>query len=82
MMNNNCEKTVSNGTQFFELMTEFELIDFLRIPQVSSATDHHNVIKNLIRFRDLPRVRICNKLLFPKRAIMEWIEKETVKEKT
>ena len=81
-MNNNCEKTVSNGTQFFELMTEFELIDFLRIPQVSSATDHHNVIKNLIRFRDLPRVRICNKLLFPKRAIMEWIEKETVKEKT
>ncbi len=60
-----------------ELMTEPEVIRFLRIPEVSNSKDHHNVIEHLKRFRNLPRVRICNKALYPKRAILEWIEKET-----
>ena len=62
-----------------DLMTEAEVIEFLRSPEISTATDHHNVIKNLIRFRDLPRIQICKKLLFPKEAVLEWINNETVK---
>ena len=60
-----------------ELLTEDELIQFLRIPQISNSKDHHNVIEHLKRYRDLPRIRICNKVLYPTQAIREWIEKET-----
>lgn len=62
----------------YDLMTEEELVQFLRIPEVSKATDHSNVIKNLIRMRDLPRVVICNKLLYPRQAVLEWIKNETI----
>ena len=64
---------------FCDLMTESELIKFLRIPEVSTAKDYHNVVKNLIRFRDLPRIQICKKLLFPKQAVLDWINKETIR---
>ena len=64
-----------NGYQ--DLLTEQELIHYLRIPTISNSQSHHNVIKNLIRMRDLPRISICNKLLFPKQAILEWIKNET-----
>ena len=40
------------------LLTEEELIQLLRIPEISSSTDPHNVILNLIRIRDLPRIHI------------------------
>ena len=77
---NNSEMTTSSERGlFYELMTEEELISFLRIPEVSTSKDYHNVIKNLIRYRDLPRIKICHKLLFPKEAVLEWINKETVK---
>jgi hypothetical protein len=66
-------------TNLPDLLTIDEVIQVLRITQVSTSSDHHNVIKNLIRFRDLPRIQICNKLLFPKKAVLEWVEKETVK---
>ncbi len=56
-----------------ELMTEEELIHFLRIPEVSKAENHHNVIENLKRMRDLPRVHICGKPLYPIQAVREWI---------
>ena len=65
-------------TNLPDLLTTEEVIQVLRIPQLSTATDHHNVIKNLIRMRDLPRIQICNKLLFPKKAVLDWIEKETI----
>ena len=58
-------------------MTEAELIEFLRIPEVSTAKNHHNAIENLKRTRDLPRVHICGKPLYPLQAIRQWIEKET-----
>jgi hypothetical protein len=51
------------------------------LPEVSNSQSHHNVIKNLIRMRDLPRIQICNKLLFPKKAILEWINIQTFPKK-
>jgi hypothetical protein len=46
-----------------ELLTEEELIVFLRIPKISKSQDYHNVIENLKRMHDLPRIHICGKLL-------------------
>jgi hypothetical protein len=60
-----------------ELMTEEELIVFLRIPLISKAHNYNNVIEHLKRYRDLPRIRICNKVLYPTQAIQQWIERET-----
>ena len=62
---------------FYELMTEQELLEFLRISEISKSSNHHNVIEHLKRYRDLPRIHICNKTLYPKKAILEWVEKET-----
>jgi len=61
-----------------ELLTEHELALFLRIAEISSSRDHHNVIEHLKRYRNLPRIRICNKVLYPTQAIRRWIEQETV----
>ena len=61
-----------------ELLTEDELIVFLRIPEVSKSKDYHNVTENLKRMHDLPRVHICGKPLYPLEAIREWIRKKTV----
>jgi len=60
-----------------EIMTEAELVHFLRIPEISSSKDHHNVIEHLKRVRNLPRIHICHKALYPRKAILEWVEKET-----
>jgi hypothetical protein len=62
---------------FPELLTEEELVLFLRIAEVSNSRDHHNVIEHLKRYRDLPRIHICNKVLYPMQAIRKWIDKET-----
>ena len=59
-----------------ELMTESELIQFLRIPEISGSTNYHNVIENLKRVRGLPRIHICRKALYPKKAILEWVERQ------
>ncbi|MCJ7776960.1 MAG: hypothetical protein MUP16_01420 [Sedimentisphaerales bacterium] len=64
-----------------ELLTEEELIIFLRIPEVSKSTDYHNVIENLKRMHDLPRIHICGKPLYPREAIKEWIKEKTTKRK-
>jgi hypothetical protein len=60
-----------------ELMTESEVIHFLRIPEISNSSNYHNVIEHLKRVRRLPRIHICRKALYPKKAILEWVEKET-----
>ncbi len=60
----------------FELMTESEVIQFLRIPEISNSKDYHNVIENLKRVRGLPRIHICWKALYPKKAVLEWVEKQ------
>lgn len=69
--------TNNNNNLYQELMTIDEVVEFLRIPTITTSNNHHNVNKNLIRMRDLPRIQICNKLLFPKKAILEWIQNET-----
>ncbi|MBN1125078.1 MAG: hypothetical protein JXA82_08720 [Sedimentisphaerales bacterium] len=53
------------------------MIDFLRIREISSSKDPHNVIEHLKRMRGLPRLSICNKVLYPLEAVRQWIEKET-----
>lgn len=72
---------LSNGngglTVWPELLTEGELIVFLRIPEVSKSHDFHNVIENLKRMHDLPRIHICGKPLYPLEEIREWIKKKT-----
>jgi len=60
-----------------ELLTEAEVIDFLRIPEISNSRNYHNVIEHLKKFRGLPRIHICRRALYPKKAILEWMEKET-----
>lgn len=62
------------------LMTEDELIRFLRIPAVSKAEDYHNVIENLKRMHDLPCIHICKQPLYPLEAIRKWIEDKLLKE--
>ena len=61
-----------------ELMTEAELIEYLRIPEISTAKDYANVIYNLKRMRNLPRVHICNKPLYPKQAIDKWLQENVL----
>jgi len=77
-MKDNRNELLSNRMPLFDVFTEKELILFLRIPEVSAAANYSNVVKNLIRNRNLPRIEICNKLLFPRQAILKWIENETI----
>ena len=56
-----------------ELMTEDELIVYLRIPEVSKSKDYHNVIENLKRMHHLPCIHICKKPLYPLAAVRQWI---------
>ena len=64
-----------------DLMTEDELVVYLRIPEVSKSKDYHNVVENLKRMHQLPRIRICGKPLYPKEAIREWIKGKTTNAK-
>jgi hypothetical protein len=68
---------LGNSEPTSELMTEAEVIHFLRIPEISNSKDYHNVIEHLKRIRGLPRIHICRKALYPRKAILEWVEKET-----
>ncbi len=64
-----------------ELMTEDEVIRFLRIPEVSNSGNYHNVIENLKRMHGLPRIHICGKPLYPRQAISDWIKEKTTNSK-
>ena len=81
MESKNAVKLSSNLdlTKLPDILNIDELIQVLRIPHVSTAKNYHNVVKNLIRFRDLPRIQICKKILFPKHAIIEWINSQTIR---
>ena len=75
------QKVLPDGNGGFvpcpELMTEQELILFLRIPEISKATNHSHVIANLKRMRDLPRIHLCGKTLYPTQEITKWITEQT-----
>lgn len=67
---------------FPELMTENELVHFLRIPDVSRGADPHNVVTNLKRFHGLPRIHIhiSREPLFPLGAVRHWVQDKLVRE--
>ncbi|TET12118.1 MAG: hypothetical protein E3J86_01065 [Candidatus Thorarchaeota archaeon] len=73
---NPCEHAPARSSSNSELMTEAEVIHFLRIPEINNSKDYHNVIEHLKRIRGLPRIHICRKALYPRKAILEWVEKE------
>ena len=64
-----------------DLLTEEDLIEFLRIPEVSNATNYHNVIENLKRMHGLPRIHLCGKPLYPTEAVKKWVEEKIIFEK-
>ncbi len=73
--------TENNNNLYPDLLTEEELIKFLRIPSVSKAQDYHNVIAHLKRIHDLPCIHICRQPLYPIEALRKWIEEKTILEK-
>ena len=64
-----------------ELLTENELIQYLRIPEVSQAKDFRNTVYNLKRMHNLPCIHICGQPLYPREAIDAWIRSRTEKRK-
>ena len=64
-----------------ELMTEAELIAFLRIPEISKSKDYHYVIENLKRMHDLPCIHISKQALYPRWAVLKWAEEKLEKER-
>jgi hypothetical protein len=56
------------------VMTEEELIRFLRIPEISNAKNHRHVIENLKRKHGLPRIYICGKAVYLTDAVKAWLE--------
>jgi hypothetical protein len=71
---------MENGNSYQELMTEEELVSFLRIPLLTKAKDHGNVIDNLKRMHGLPCIHICKKPLYPLDAVRRWIAEKLEKE--
>jgi len=69
-----------NQTGFPELMTETELMCFLRIPDVSHTANHHHVVENLKRFHQLPCIHISRQPLYPLVAVRKWVEEKLAKE--
>jgi len=66
---------------FRELMTQSELIEYLRIPEVSKADNYDNVIGNLKRMHDLPCIHICKQPLYPIDAVRKWVAEKAEKER-
>jgi hypothetical protein len=56
------------------VMTEEELIRFLRISEISNARNHRNVIENLKRTHGLPRIHLCGKAVYLTDAVKAWLE--------
>lgn len=63
------------------LLTEKELVQLLRVPEVSKSTDYHNVIDQLKRFHDLPCIHICRQPLYPLADVLEWLREKVQKER-
>jgi len=53
------------------VMTEEELIRFLRIPEITNATDYKHVIENLKRAHGLPRIHLCGKTVYSTDAVRQ-----------
>ena len=70
----------SNGEYLFcpTVMTEEELIRFLRIPEISNARDYRNVVENLKRMHGLPRIHLCGKTVYLADSVKVWLDKHVV----
>lgn len=55
------------------VMTEEELIRFLRIPEISNATNYRHVIENLKRKHGLPRIHLCGRSVYPTDSVRQWL---------
>ena len=55
------------------VMTEEELIQFLRIPEISNATNYRHVIENLKRNHGLPRIHLCGKTVYLMDSVRHWL---------
>ena len=69
-----------NTIGYPELMTETELMHFLRIPDVSPSANPHNVVENLKRFHHLPCIHISRTPLYPLVAVRRWVDEKLAKE--
>jgi len=56
------------------VMIEEELIQFLRIPEISKARNYRNVVENLKRTRGLPRIYLCGKSVYLTDSVKTWLE--------
>lgn len=56
------------------VMTEEELIRFLRIPEITTATNQRNVIENLKRKHGLPRIHLCGKTVYLTDSVKAWLQ--------
>lgn len=56
------------------VMTEEELIRFLRIPEISTATNYQNVIENLKRKQGLPRIHLCGRTVYLADSVKQWLQ--------
>jgi hypothetical protein len=56
------------------VMTEEELVRFLRIPEISNAVNHHHVIENLKRRHGLPRIHLCGKNVYLTDSVKQWLQ--------
>jgi hypothetical protein len=74
------EKEKHRVDEFPELMTRSELVRFLRIPEVSKASNFDNVVDNLKRMHNLPCIHICKQPLYPIDAVRKWIAEKAEKE--
>ena len=63
-----------------ELMTQEEVIRYLRFPDVSSSKNYVDCIKYLVRIHGLPCMHISRKPLYPLEAVRRWIMQKTEKE--
>lgn len=64
-----------------ELMTQEELIRYLRIPEISKARNPANVIANLVRMHDLPCIHVSKTPLYPLEAVRQWVRDKTRRER-
>ena len=60
------------------VMTEAELIRFLRIPEISTAANHRHVVENLKRVHGLPRIHLCGKTVYLADSVKQWLQQRVI----
>lgn len=76
-----CEIMNKQEQHYHDLMTQAELIAYLRIRELSKSESPDNVIDNLRRMRGLPVLHLCRQPMYWRPAIDQWIEDQITREK-